>query len=188
MKTILTIIIAVLGFGLASVNAQTVRPDQRLGLSISGVPVSEKGRLDAEYSVSSDGYITMWIIGRVKASGLTKSALAASIASKYKAAQIYTDPVFQVFSGADDGANDVLSFTVGGQVRSPGQKPWTKGMTLYTAVQAAGGENQYAAMNRVKLYRNRKVYIYDLKRQNHKGVLIYSRDVIEVPEGNIFNQ
>ncbi len=186
MKTILTIIIAVLG--LASVNAQTIRPDQALTISISGVPVAEKGRLDANYSVSSAGYITMWKIGRVKASGLTKSALAVSIANKYKAAEIYTGPVFQVFSSADDVANDSQSFTVGGQVRSPGQKPWIKGMTLYSAVQSAGGETPYAAMNRVKLYRNGKAYVYDLRRQEHKAVLVYSRDVVEVPEGNLWNK
>lgn len=178
-------IIAVLG--LASVNAQ-IRPDQSLTISISGVPVAEKGRLDANYSVSSSGYITMWYIGKVKAAGLSKEALATSIANKYKAAEIYTGPVFQVFSSTDDQTNDSQSFTVGGQVKSPGQKPWIKGMTLYSAVQSAGGETAFAAMNRVKLYRNGKAYVYDLKRQEHKGVLVYSRDVIEVPEGNIFNR
>lgn len=186
MKTILTLLIAVLS--LASANAQIVRTGQTLQISITGVPVSEKGRLDATYSVSGDGYIEMWMIGKVKASGLSKSALATKIASQYKAAQIYTNPVFQVFSGEDAKAQDNQFFTVGGQVRSPGQKQWTQGMTLYSAIQGAGGETPYAAMNRVKLYRNGQAYVYDMKRQDHKGVKIYSRDVIEVPEGNLIGR
>ena len=186
MKTILTLIIAALGF--ASVNAQTIRNGQSLQISITGVPVSEQGRLNAMYSVSGSGYITMWKIGSIKASGMTKSALASSIAAKYKAAQIYTSPVFQVQSKTDERAIDNRIFTVGGQVRSPGQKPWIDGMTLYSAVQAAGGETPYGAVNRVKLYRNGKAYVYDLRKQTHKGVKIYHRDVIEVPETNLIGR
>lgn len=179
MKTILTLIITILS--LASVSAQTIRVGAPLQISISGVPVSEKGRLDATYSVSRDGYIEMWKIGRVKAAGLSKSALAASIASKFKAAEIYTDPVFQVFN-TEDAKGDNQIITVGGQVKSSGPKQWTDGMTLYTAIQAAGGETPFAAINRVILYRNGKAYKYDLNRQEHKGVKIYANDVIEVPE------
>ncbi|MEN8772504.1 MAG: polysaccharide biosynthesis/export family protein [Akkermansiaceae bacterium] len=186
MKTILTLLIAVLGF--ASVNAQTVRNGQTLQISITGVPVSEKGRLDAVYSVSGDGYIEMWMIGKVKASGLSKSALATKIAGQYRVKQIYTNPVFQVFSGEDAKAQDNQFYTVGGQVRGPGQKQWTNGLTLYSAIQGAGGETTYAAMNRVKLYRNGKAYVYDMKRQEHKSVKVYARDVIEVPEGNLIGR
>ncbi|MDA7908088.1 polysaccharide biosynthesis/export family protein [Akkermansiaceae bacterium] len=186
MKIILSLLIV--AFGLVSVSAQTIRTGQTLQISITGVPVAEKGRLDAVYSVSDSGYINMWMIGSVKASGMTKDALARSIAAKYKAAEIYTNPVFQVFSGEDAKAQDNQFFTVGGQVRSPGQKQWTNGMTLYSAIQGAGGETPYAAMNRVKLYRNGQAYVYDMKRQDHKGVKIYSRDVIEVPEGNLIGR
>lgn len=177
--------IAVLG--LASVNAQTIRVGAPLQISISGVPVAEQGRLNATYPVSQDGYISMWKIGRVKASGMSKSALALSIASKYKAAEIYTDPVFQILNTEDiKGDNQLV--TIGGQVKSPGPKQWTKGMTLYTAVQSAGGETPFAAMNRVILYRNGKSYVFDLTTNAHKAEKVYALDVIEVPEGNIFGQ
>jgi hypothetical protein len=43
-------------------------------------------------------------------------------------------------------------------------------------------------MNRVRLYRNGKKYEYDMKRQEHKAVKIYVRDVIEVPEGNLIGR
>ena len=170
-------------------SAQTlIRNGQTLTISIIGVPVSEKGRLDATYSVSSTGHIEMWMIGKVKVSGLTKSNLATKISTEYKKAEIYTYPVFQGCSGADVRSLVSYFYTVCGEVRAPGQKQWTEGMTLYSAIQGAGGESPYAAMNRVRLYRNGKKYEYDMKRQEHKAVKIYVRDVIEVPEGNLIGR
>ena len=186
MKKLLVLLIAALG--LASVNAQTIRAGQTLTVAITGVPVSEKGRIDNTYTVSESGTVTMWMIGTVKASGMSKTAFASSIARKYQAAEIYTHPVFQVNSKEDITTMDKQIFTVGGQVRSAGQKQWTEGMTLYSAVQSAGGETAYGAMGRVKLYRNGRAYEYDLKRQDHKAVKVYPRDVIEVPQKNMIGR
>lgn len=179
MKTILTLIVGALS--LASAFGQ-IRPNQTLSISITGVPTAEQARLNSTYPVSASGYITMWKIGSIKASGLSEANLAASIAAKYKAAQIYTSPVFQILSSQSEKTKDVLSFTVGGQVRGPGQKPWTEGMTLYSAVQAAGGETPYGATNRVKLYRNGQVYTYNLNIDKHKNVKVYNKDLIDVPQ------
>jgi protein involved in polysaccharide export with SLBB domain len=76
----------------------------------------------------------------------------------------------------------VLVFTVGGQVRGPGQKSWIEGMTLYSAVQAAGGETPYGAINRVKVYRNGEVLTYNLNIAKDKNVKIYTNDLIDVPQ------
>lgn len=173
---------------IVPLNGQVISSGKTLQISITGVPVSEKGRLDNTYSVSSTGHIEMWIIGKVKASGLTKSQLASSIAAKYKAAEIYTNPVFQVFSQEDVETNRNKFVTVGGQVKGSGQKPWTKGMTLYAAIQAAGGETPYGAMNRVKLYRRGKVYQYDMKQSRSKAIGVLPHDIIEVPEQNVWGK
>ena len=53
------------------------------------------------------------------------------------------------------------------------------------AIQAAGGETPYGAVNRVKLYRQGKAYVYDLRKSDHQNVRLYSSDVVEVPESNI---
>lgn len=183
MKKIATLMLTILGLFTAA-HAQTVRAGQTLQISITGVPVAEKGRLDNVYSVSAGGTITMWQIGSVRAAGLTKTELARTIAEKYKAAEIYTDPVFQVFSDSDKNARDNQLLTIGGQVRQPGQRQWTEGMTLYGAIQSAGGETAFGAMNRVKLYRRGKVYQYDMKEQRSKAILVYPNDTIEVPQTN----
>jgi len=79
---------------------------------------------------------------------------------------------------------DTLKLTVGGQVLRAGQQQWTKGMTIYAAVQSAGGENPFGAINRVLLTRNGVVYTYDLRKSKQKGVLVYPNDIIDVPKQN----
>ena len=183
MKTILTLILSALT--LVSATGQ-VRLKQTLNITITGVPVSEQARINSTYPVSESGYITMWKIGSIKASGLSTADLANAIAGKYKAAQIYSSPVFQVIGSKDGSITDTMMITVGGAVRSAGQKPWSEGMTLYSAVQAAGGETPFGATNRVKLYRNGQVYTYNLKVAKHKGVKVYKNDLVEVPPKTMF--
>ena len=74
--------------------------------------------------------------------------------------------------------------TVGGKVRAPGAKRWAQGMTLFQAVMAAGGPTEFGAMNRVKLYRNGRVYTYDLSKGDHKLLKVYANDTIDVPQKN----
>ena len=183
MKTIVTILASLL---MATVSYGQIRAKQMLQIKITGVPPAEQSRLDNVYQVSSSGTINMWVIGTVQASGLTTSQLASSISAKYKAAGIYNSPTFIVTSQTDAGDVGVKTFTVGGQVKSPGPKPWSIGMTLYNAVQAAGGETPFGAINRVKLYRNGKAYTYDLKNDLHKMVKIYEKDAIDVPQKGPF--
>lgn len=193
MKKILTLLLSVLA--VASAYGE-IKVKQTLQITITGVPISEQGRLNSSYPVSTDGYIEMWKIGRVRASGLTSAQLATSIASKFRAAQIYSSPVFQVLNPADlsdearkkQQVEDTQKFTIGGQVKAAGQRQWTKGLTLYAAIQSAGGETTYGATNRVKLYRNRNVYTYNLKVDAHKSVKVYPKDIIEVPQKNWLNK
>jgi len=179
MKTVVALLMTILG--LSSAFGQ-IRAKQMLEIKITGVPVSEKSRLDNVYQVSSSGTINMWAIGTIKASGLTTSQLASTIASRYKAAGIYNSPTFIVTSQLEAGDAAVKTFTVGGQVKAPGPKPWSIGMTLFNAVQSAGGHTPFGAINRVKLFRNGSVYTYDLRNDRHKTVKVYEKDMIEVPQ------
>ncbi len=198
MKLVIKLLLAALT--VASAYGQ-IKAKHTLDIKITGVPISEQGRLNGNYPVSADGYIEMWKIGKVRAAGYKSSQLATSIAAKFKAAQIYSSPVFQVMNtdevaetnrakqAAEDKAirdaervKDTKKFTVGGQVNRRGQIQWTDGINLFAAVQSAGGETPFGAINRVKLYRNGQVYTYNLKVDKHKGVKIYPNDLIEVPE------
>ena len=109
--------------------------------------------------------------------------LARKIESAYKAAEIYTTPTIQIL--ADSGDRLVVQqITVGGKVRQPGPKAYSRNMTLYDAIMAAGGPTEFGAMNRVKLYRNGKAYTYDLNQASHKLLKVFPRDTIDVPQRN----
>ena len=164
-----------------------IKSKETLQISIQGVPQSEQMRLNSMYVVSDSGTINMWEIGTMRAAGRTPTDLAASIAAAYQAKGIYTNPTFQVMP-QDAGKTLAATITVGGQVGGSGTKPYLEGMTLYDAVSAAGGPTPFGAMNRVKLYRSAKVYIYNLKTDAHKRVKLYPGDAVEVPEKNWLGQ
>ncbi len=64
------------------------------------------------------------------------------------------------------------------------QRGGSKGLTVYQAVQAAGGANEFGAMNRVVLWREGKKQIIDLEKAAGKAVVADVHDTIEVPEKN----
>lgn len=179
MKKLFLLTFALLLCGFTS--ADVIKPNQALQITIQGVPPAEASRLNSKYQVSSSGYITMWQIGSVKASGRNKQQLAAAIAAAYRSKGIYNAPVFQVTSQSEE-QRVALTFTVGGQVKGPGPKPYRDGLTLFEAVQAAGGPTPFGAMNRVKLFRAGKMKEYNLKNDTHKGIRVYASDTIEVPQ------
>ena len=78
--------------------------------------------------------------------------------------------------------------TVGGQVRRPGPIKHYRGVSLYAAIQAAGGATEFGAVNRVKILRNGKATLHDLRKDEQKLTELEPGDVIEVPQKNIFGR
>ncbi len=182
MKTLLMFsLVALLGLQMQA-QAQ-IEAGAALEISIQGVPPSEQSRINAMYPVSQSGFITMWEIGSIKAAGLNSDTLARRIEQAYRNAEIYTSPTIQVRADDTQNINQQL-ITIGGKVRAPGPKPFTRGMTLYQAVMAAGGPTEFGALNRVKLFRGGKAYTYDLTKGTHKLLKVYPKDTIDVPAKN----
>lgn len=143
--------------------------------------MAEQGRIDSTYQVSKDGTIRMWIIGAIQASGRTQDQLAQSIAAAYRKSGIYTNPNFTVIVPTDEDLA-LKQYTVGGQVKSTGLKSWSNDLTLYGAIQAAGGETPFGAITRVKLFRSDRISIYNLKDDQSKAIRVLPGDLIEVPQ------
>ncbi len=161
-----------------------IESGKAIQITISGVPGEEKGRIDGTYPVSEAGYINMPFIGMVRAAGLRNEDLAASLQARYKNLDIYTNPTIQVISKTGDSIDQQM-IHLGGNVRSPGPKSFSKGLTLYQAVQAAGGATEFGSMKRVKLFRNGRQTIYDLSKSQFMSVPVEPNDTIEVPQKNI---
>ena len=169
-------------FAFSQASAQ-IRVNQTLQISIQGVPSSEHPRINAMYQVSSSGNISLWEIGTIRAVGLTADQLQIKIANEYKRRGIYTNPNFQVILPSDSGLV-AKTYVVGGAVRGAGPQAYTDGLTLFGAIQAAGGESEFGAITRIKLFRNGKVRTLNLKRDVDKAFRIRPDDMIEVPQKN----
>jgi len=161
-----------------------IEAGKAIQITISGVPNEEKGRIDGIYPVSDSGYINMPFIGNVHAANLKNEDLAVSLQSRYKSLGIYTNPTIQVISNSGDSI-DEQRVHIGGQVRSPGPKPFNKGLTLYQAIQAAGGPTEFGSMKRVKLFRKGRQTQYDLSKSQFMSVPVQPNDTIEVPQKNM---
>lgn len=161
-----------------------IQAGRAVQIYISGVPAEEKSRIDAIYPVSESGNINMPFIGQVRAAGLRAEQLASSLEAHYKSSQIYRNPTIQVIDSSQKTV-DEQKVHVGGFVRSPGPKPFTQGLTLWQAIQAAGGANEFGAMNRVKLTRQGKMKTYDTTKSQFQQIPLEPDDTIEVPQKGI---
>jgi len=160
-----------------------IKSGKAIQITISGVPAEEKARFDVMYPVSDSGMINMPFIGKVRASGLKAEDLAMILQQKYKEAEIYTNPTFQVID-SDAKRIDEQLVIVGGFVRRPGPTPFFDQMTLWQAIQAAGGANEFGSMNRVELTRNGNVTKYDCTESSNQQIKLRPGDAINVPQKN----
>jgi polysaccharide export outer membrane protein len=171
----------------APVSGQTIQGMQAITISVQGVPDADRSMINNTYPVSQAGTINMPHIGQVRAAGLLPEQLAASLQSQYRNAQIYTNPTFQVF--ATDGESIVRQVVhIGGYVRSTGPKPFTNGLTLYQAIQSAGGANEFGSIRRIILYRDGVPKKFDLRTQEAIHFKLRPNDTIEIPQKNWLGQ
>lgn len=158
---------------------KTERLLKGLEITVTGVPISEQGRINSKYKVADDGTITMWKIGKIQTKGKTHAVLAEVITDAYVKAKIYDAPVF-VVGAKRVNCISVPRIIIGGQVKHACRYPWHEGMTLGSLVERVGGVTLYGDLRRVKLYRAGKIYTYNLELKKDREVEIQAKDLIEV--------
>jgi len=164
-----------------------IRPNEALIISISGVPEADRADFNATYPVAENGKINLPLIGWVQAEGLNAMQLANLIEEKYRKAEIYQHPTVNVKPVAD-GRLDGKQVVVGGQVRRTGPVVYRADLTLWQAIQAAGGDNEFAAIRRVQLHRGGKVEVYDLRDHKAKHLVLRENDSVIMPQKRAFER
>ncbi len=159
-----------------------IQVGKSVSITVLGVPSEEKGRIDGAYPVAENGTVNMPFIGQVRAAGLKPENLAAILEARYRGAQIYRNPTFQVVSDVEGGALDENVVHIGGQVGRTGPVKHTRGLTLYQAIQAAGGPTPFGTLKRVKVLRAGKQRQYDLTQLQFMQIPLEPNDTIEVPQ------
>ena len=112
------------------------------------VLVWKQEQLSGRLRVGSDGNITLPLVGRVQAAGLTTDQLQADLAKRF--ATYVHDP--QVTVRVFDPASRVIY--VLGEVTKPGMYPLMSGEALSQALATAGGPTEYANLRKIKIIRH----------------------------------
>jgi polysaccharide export outer membrane protein len=99
-----------------------------------------------QYEVNSAGYVSIPLVGQVKAAGLTTRQLEGALMSRMKG-KIANDPKVNVEIAA------YAPFYVYGEVKKAGTYPFQPGITVADAVATAGGLTYRANEDKVLLQR-----------------------------------
>jgi len=164
------------------VNAQDalLRSGDIIELRIGGVPPEEVQQVSGPYTIDGDGYVNLPHIGKVRADQTTQSDLQRSIESAYKSQQIYTNPSITLTI-----PNTARFVNTGGEVKAPQRVPFTADLTLLGAISASGGFTDFADQKKVRLLRDGKVTIVnvrDVRKDPEKDIRLKPGDRIEVPQ------
>lgn len=107
--------------------------------------------LGATVPVRPDGRISVPLIGDIDAGGKTPEQVAEEIREQLK---VYIkDPLVAVILTQLNSHEYLSRVRVTGAVRTPITIPYRQGMTVLDAVLAAGGPNEFAAVDRSRLIR-----------------------------------
>ena len=167
--------------GILSAHGQaTLRVGDPVELRISGVPADEQAQVNNTYTVDAAGTVNLPYINKVRADGLTPAQLAAAIEGSYRSSGIYTNPTITIVMQPN-----ARFVNVGGAVRTPSRVPFTEDMTLLTAINAAGGFNDFANQRKVRVMRGNQVKEYDVRQSRSdpsKDIKLQPGDRIEIPQ------
>ncbi len=157
-----------------------LRTGDQVEIRLGGVPADEGSQVTGVYTVDGEGFLNLPHIGKVKAEGATQAQLQSSVESAYKSQQIYTNPSITIAV-----PNSARFVDVGGDVRGPQRVSFTADLTLLGAITASGGFTEYADQSKVRLLRDGKVImvnVKDVRKDPTKDIKLKPGDKIEVPQ------
>lgn len=127
----------------------STKKDYRISSSdLIDIKVFQVKELEQTVRVDNRGYITLPLIGEVRAQGLTESQLKNNITRKLKATYLQ-DPQVNIFIKEATSQR----VTVEGEVKKPSIYPIQSELTALQAIALAGGPTTLAAPDKVILFR-----------------------------------
>ena len=115
--------------------ASVLADDYRLGVSDRvKIKVQEWPDLGGEYTVASEGFVSLPLIGNIDTVGLRLNDLAQEISNRLQRRSKGTERVLAAVEIAQ-----YRPFSIMGDVQRPGQYPYRPGLTVVEAISVAGG-------------------------------------------------
>jgi polysaccharide export outer membrane protein len=159
----------------------TLRPGDLFTMRLSGMPAEFASEFSVEYTVGTDGNVNIPLVGDVRAEGHSAGQLEKAIQQRLVGGKIFSNPT--VIINIQQVARIV---TVGGGVRQPQRMQWFPDLTLKSAIQSAGGLNEFASGKGIRIIRVGKVFgTYDWKKISRDPSLdpkLLPGDQVDVPE------
>ncbi len=159
--------------------ADIVQKGKAINIAVTGVSDAIKDGVDGIYPISDDGLLAMPVVGKISVAGMSGKGLETTLKIAFGNKENYQHAEFQVLTGNVCGW-PVNAVTVGGQVKKPGPISFTEGMTIWQAIQAAGGKDQYADLRQVKLFRDGKRQSINLNDLKSRELPLRLNDTIDV--------
>jgi protein involved in polysaccharide export with SLBB domain len=147
------------------------------------IEVYREDELNRKVRVSSDGYISLPLIGRVKAAGRSASGLETLLEKMY--GTYLKRPHVTIF------IEEYSTITISGQVKKPGSYQITGNLTVLEAISLAGGFTDIASRNNVRILRHEngkektiRVRVGDISKgdDKEKDIRLEPGDIVIVPE------
>jgi polysaccharide export outer membrane protein len=153
------------GAGVASL----LQPGEKLKITVYG-----EDALTGEYDINPSGYVTMPLIGAIRAAGRSQSEFGRDVASRYSRGGFLQDPHVTV------AVIQFKPFYVLGEATNPGEYPFRSGLNVHAAVAMAGGFT-YRASRSYVLIRHVGEEVWK-EYSLTEPVPIVPGDLIRVPE------
>jgi polysaccharide export outer membrane protein len=135
-----------------------------------------------EGRVKDDGTITLFLNHTFQVAGKTTGQVEKEIRERYV-------PRYFKYMTVTVFVTDIETsryYYIGGEVKSPGAKPYVARIKLLEAIQGAGDFTEFANRSKVSVTRDGKKYIIDCKKAKGKhpelNIEILPDDRIEVPK------
>ena len=157
-----------------------LRPADPIYVRVGGIPSEDIAQISGSYIIDADGRINMPHVGKVGVAGKTQAEAQAAIEKAYAVSGVYAALTVTV-----EVPNAVRFIYIGGDVRASQRMPFTPDLTLFGAINAAGGFTDYADQGKVSLLRGNDVYVINVKAIRNKpalDVILKPGDKIEVPQ------
>jgi len=149
--------------------ASTLQPGEKVRITVYG-----EEALTGDYDINPSGYVTMPLIGAIRAGGRTQSEFAKDIGNRYQRGGFLQDPHVTV------AVVQFKPFYVLGEVVASGEYPFRSGLNVHTAVAMAGGFT-YRASRSYVLIRHVGAEVWK-EYSLAEPVPIAPGDLIRVPE------
>jgi len=161
--------------GAQADTAQAKQEDYRIGIGdLLEIEVYDEPDLTREVRVLTDGYISLPLLGRIRAAERTVSELQNEIdlllGEKY-----LVNPQVTVF------VKEFSNIFVFGEVKNPGSFPLTGTMTVFEAITLAGGFTEVANPSKVKIIRTESgqqvTFEVNIQNMTKNGDVLEDRDL-----------